>query len=102
MRTFIGLKQAFVSRKHRKYPATGQCGCQSGALPNAPKSAQPEPMGGRARSCSHGPNAQAPNAPGSEELFRLMVESAVDYAIFSMSPEGLVTSWNTGAPKREI
>lgn len=37
--------------------------------------------------------------PGSDELLRLMVESATDYAIFTTDPEGLVTSWNTGAER---
>lgn len=35
----------------------------------------------------------------SEERFRLMVESAVEYAIFSMDRDGLITSWNTGAER---
>ncbi|MDQ3916983.1 MAG: PAS domain S-box protein [Acidobacteriota bacterium] len=34
---------------------------------------------------------------GSEELFRFMVESVRDYAIFAISPEGRIVSWNTGA-----
>lgn len=37
--------------------------------------------------------------PASEELLRLVVESAHDYAIFSMDATGLVTSWNTGAER---
>jgi PAS domain S-box-containing protein len=36
-------------------------------------------------------------AADSGELLRLLVESATDFAIFSMDPNGLVTSWNTGA-----
>lgn len=35
----------------------------------------------------------------SEEKFRLMVESAVEYAIFSMDSAGLITSWNKGAER---
>ena len=38
-------------------------------------------------------------APASDELLRLMVESAHDYAIFSLDPGGLVTSWNSGAAR---
>jgi PAS domain S-box-containing protein len=38
-------------------------------------------------------------APPSEELLRLIFESAVDFAIFSMDPNGLVTSWNVGAER---
>ena len=33
----------------------------------------------------------------SEEMFRLLVESVVDYAIFLLDTDGRVTSWNTGA-----
>jgi PAS domain S-box-containing protein len=33
----------------------------------------------------------------SEERFRLMVDSVRDYAIFMLSPTGMVESWNTGA-----
>jgi PAS domain S-box-containing protein len=33
----------------------------------------------------------------SEQRFRLLVESMQDYAIFMLNPDGLVTSWNTGA-----
>lgn len=35
----------------------------------------------------------------SEQRFRLLVERVKDYAIFMLNPEGLVTSWNTGAEK---
>jgi PAS domain S-box-containing protein len=38
-------------------------------------------------------------APDSEELLRLVVESATDFAIFSTDPAGLVTSWNSGAER---
>ena len=33
----------------------------------------------------------------SEERFRLLIEGVQDYAIYMLSPEGAVTSWNTGA-----
>ena len=33
----------------------------------------------------------------SEERFRLLVEGVQDYAIYMLSPEGVVTSWNAGA-----
>jgi len=36
---------------------------------------------------------------GSEERFRLLVDSAVDYAIFTMSFDGIVDSWNPGAER---
>jgi PAS domain S-box-containing protein len=35
----------------------------------------------------------------SNESFRLLVESVQDYAIFLMSPEGLVMTWNVGAER---
>ena len=35
----------------------------------------------------------------SETRFRLMVENVEDYAIFMLSPEGLVQSWNPGAQR---
>jgi PAS domain S-box-containing protein len=43
------------------------------------------------------------NAPGitqmSDEVFRLLVESVQDYAIFLLSPEGKIMTWNTGAER---
>jgi PAS domain S-box-containing protein len=44
-------------------------------------------------------SASRKQAPGSDELLRLIVESATDYAIFSIDPQGLVTSWNAGAER---
>ncbi len=35
----------------------------------------------------------------SEERFRLLIEGVVDYAIFMLDPEGLVTSWNSAAER---
>jgi PAS domain S-box-containing protein len=35
----------------------------------------------------------------SEERFRLLIESTVDYAIFMLDPEGRVASWNAGAQR---
>ncbi|HKQ25816.1 MAG TPA: PAS domain S-box protein [Burkholderiales bacterium] len=35
----------------------------------------------------------------SEERFRLLVEGVVDYAIFLLDPEGIVSSWNAGAER---
>src|SRR4051812_4737672 len=35
----------------------------------------------------------------TEERFRLLVESVVDYAIYMLNPEGIVTSWNAGAQR---
>ncbi|HYQ15369.1 MAG TPA: PAS domain S-box protein [Polyangiaceae bacterium] len=35
----------------------------------------------------------------SEDRFRLLVDSVVDYGIFILSPQGYVTSWNAGAAR---
>lgn len=35
----------------------------------------------------------------SEERLRLLIESASDYAIFTLSPDGRINSWNAGAEK---
>ena len=35
----------------------------------------------------------------SEERFRLFVEGVSDYALFLLDPDGLVSSWNTGAQR---
>ncbi|WP_426318200.1 PAS domain S-box protein [Pseudoduganella sp. R-43] len=35
----------------------------------------------------------------SEQQFRLLVQSVTDYAIYLLSPSGIVTSWNTGAAR---
>jgi PAS domain S-box-containing protein len=39
------------------------------------------------------------SAPGSNELLRLVLESATDFAIFTIDPAGVVTSWNVGAER---
>jgi PAS domain S-box-containing protein len=35
----------------------------------------------------------------TEEQFGLLIDSVVDYAIYMLSPEGVVTTWNAGARK---
>lgn len=35
----------------------------------------------------------------SEQRFRLLVDAVQDYAIFMLSPEGIVVSWNAGAAR---
>src|SRR5258708_37934357 len=35
----------------------------------------------------------------SEERFRLLLEGVKDYAIFMLSPDGHVASWNAGAER---
>jgi PAS domain S-box-containing protein len=49
---------------------------------------------------SEGPDEPAgPRAVGEAELFERIVESATDFAIFAMDPNGAVTSWNVGAER---
>jgi two-component system CheB/CheR fusion protein len=43
--------------------------------------------------------AAATKMRGSEERFRLLVASAIDYAIFTMDLDGIVDSWNPGAER---
>ena len=38
-------------------------------------------------------------AQATDEIFRLMVDSVQDYAIFLLDPEGHVVTWNTGAER---
>ncbi len=35
----------------------------------------------------------------SERRFRLFVHGVIDYAIFMMDPEGIITEWNAGAER---
>jgi len=35
----------------------------------------------------------------SERQFRLLVDSVIDYALFVLDPNGIVTNWNTGAQR---
>jgi PAS domain S-box-containing protein len=49
------------------------------------------------------PSSEGRRAPGavkeSEEHFRLLVESVVDYGIFMLDPDGRIASWNKGAER---
>jgi len=38
----------------------------------------------------------------SPEVFRLLVDTVADYAIFLLDPEGYITSWNTGAERLKL
>lgn len=42
-------------------------------------------------------NPPEPSFKGSEDLFRLLIESVRDYAIFMLDPAGKIISWNAGA-----
>jgi PAS domain S-box-containing protein len=44
-------------------------------------------------------NGEKPRPTSKEELFELIVESATDFAIFTIDPGGLTTSWNRGAER---
>jgi len=49
---------------------------------------------------SNGEELRATMHPrSSEEQFRLLVESVVDYAIFMLDAKGIVTTWNLGAER---
>ncbi|PMY38642.1 hybrid sensor histidine kinase/response regulator [Pseudomonas sp. GW456-L14] len=41
--------------------------------------------------------ADQPRRVLDEDRFRLLVEAVVDYAIYMLDPQGIVTSWNAGA-----
>ncbi|KPH06954.1 PAS domain-containing sensor histidine kinase (plasmid) [Rhizobium acidisoli] len=43
-------------------------------------------------------NRQDPSL-NDEGRFRLLVDAITDYAIYMLSPEGIITSWNTGAQR---
>ena len=43
------------------------------------------------------PDAPEPLPTASAEIFRRLVESVRDYAIFMLTPEGVIASWNNGA-----
>jgi len=51
----------------------------------------------RSESLVHSVAAEAQRGAQSEELFRLLVESVRDYAIFMLDPTGRVATWNIGA-----
>ncbi|QBE62090.1 sensor domain-containing protein [Pseudoduganella lutea] len=38
-------------------------------------------------------------APTSDLMYRLLVERTVDYAIYMLTPEGIVSNWNAGAER---
>lgn len=34
-----------------------------------------------------------------EMRFRLLIDAVVDYAIYMIDPDGIITSWNSGAKR---
>ncbi len=55
------------------------------------------PDEGQTQPCQSEPQAQEKSHAASGELLRLMIESAKDYAIFTLDLERRVSSWNSGA-----
>lgn len=45
------------------------------------------------------PGTTQPATNGTEQQFRILVQGVTDYAIFMLSPTGIVTSWNLGAQR---
>jgi PAS domain S-box-containing protein len=45
------------------------------------------------------PALPAVNEDGNDERLRLVIDSAIDYAIFTMTPEGRIDYWNAGAQR---
>jgi PAS domain S-box-containing protein len=43
--------------------------------------------------------AEAKKLSDSERRFRLLVEGVVEYAIYMLDPEGIITNWNAGAER---
>ena len=43
--------------------------------------------------------ARAPTQPVGDAMYRLMVESVTDYAIFLLDRDGVIRSWNAGAQR---
>ena len=44
-------------------------------------------------------DSQEPDVRHADEIFRLLVDSVKDYAIFLLDPNGSVSSWNQGAER---
>jgi hypothetical protein len=55
--------------------------------------------GGVAQPAQVAPTMRALLSDGHDELFRRFMDSVHDYAIFLLTPEGVVASWNAGAER---
>jgi hypothetical protein len=56
--------------------------------------AQSEPTSdAQSRAVADLPSTTVESAP-SDDIFRLLVESVKDYAIFLLNPEGIIQTWN--------
>ena len=67
------------------------------ALEQRPRGVQPELDSLRPAETRLSDTLEARRGVESEELFRLLVESVRDYAIFMLEPTGHVATWNIGA-----
>jgi PAS domain S-box-containing protein len=45
------------------------------------------------------PKSAGSNREVSADIYRLLIESVEDYAIFALDPRGYVATWNTGAER---
>ena len=58
-----------------------------------------DPAGARDAAAFKGAQESAGTAQDTPELYRLLVESVRDYAIFALDPTGHVLTWNAGAQR---
>src|SRR5579872_922994 len=53
----------------------------------------------RSRAAERNRTARAPTNMSGDRLFRLLVEGVSDCAIYLLSAQGIVTTWNSGAAR---
>jgi PAS domain S-box-containing protein len=83
-------------RKPFRFPKPPQGTSTKNARPSVPSNdATMTPM----KKGTHTPSKSPANILGSEDSFRLLVESLKDYAIVMLDPHGRVASWNAGAER---
>ena len=64
-------------------------------IPNAPRGVNAH----RAAAAFLGESGAVPSFGEGIGLYQLLVESVMDYAIFALSPEGIIITWNAGAER---
>ena len=67
--------------------------------PTATPAVQPAPMAAGGTAAFSGETAPGRRTDEAEGLYRLLVDSVRDYAIFALDPTGHVLSWNAGAQR---